>query len=94
MWTATFGLACCAIEMMQSGGPRHDLGRFGMEKLANTPRCIVVACWIVLSAVSAARSRAPVSGVPRPAVTLPIAAIPAAIPTGDRLDQQTGPARA
>jgi NADH-quinone oxidoreductase subunit B len=38
MWTATFGLACCAIEMMQTGGPRHDLGRFGMEKLANTPR--------------------------------------------------------
>ena len=38
MWPATFGLACCAIEMMQAGGPRHDLGRFGMEKLANTPR--------------------------------------------------------
>ena len=38
MWPATFGLACCAIEMMQTAGPRHDLARFGMEKLANTPR--------------------------------------------------------
>jgi len=38
MWPATFGLACRAIEMMQSGGPRHDLARFGMEKLAATPR--------------------------------------------------------
>jgi NADH-quinone oxidoreductase subunit B len=38
MWSATFGLACCAIEMMQTAGPRHDLARFGMEKMANTPR--------------------------------------------------------
>jgi len=38
VWTATFGLACCAIELMATGGPRHDLARFGMEKLSNTPR--------------------------------------------------------
>ena len=25
VWPATFGLACCAIELMQTGGPRHDL---------------------------------------------------------------------
>jgi NADH-quinone oxidoreductase subunit B len=25
MWPATFGLACCAFEMMHAGGPRHDL---------------------------------------------------------------------
>ena len=38
MWPATFGLACCAIELMQTGGPRHDLARFGMERASNTPR--------------------------------------------------------
>jgi hypothetical protein len=34
---ATFGLACCAIELFQAG-PRHDLARFGMERAAATPR--------------------------------------------------------
>jgi NADH-quinone oxidoreductase subunit B len=29
-WPATFGLACCAIEMMAAGGPHYDLARFGM----------------------------------------------------------------
>src|ERR1700685_2373174 len=38
VWPATFGLACCAIELMMTGGPRHDLARFGMEKTGSTPR--------------------------------------------------------
>ena len=38
VWPATFGLACCAIEMMATGGPRHDMARFGMEKTGSTPR--------------------------------------------------------
>ena len=38
MWPAAFGLACCAIEALQNAGPRHDLARFGMEKLGATPR--------------------------------------------------------
>ena len=38
VWPATFGLACCAIELFQAGGPRHDLARFGMERASNTPR--------------------------------------------------------
>src|ERR1700757_2221372 len=38
VWPATFGLACCAIEMMQTGGPRHDMARFGMERASATPR--------------------------------------------------------
>ena len=39
VWPATFGLACCAIELMATAaGPRHDLARFGMERVSNTPR--------------------------------------------------------
>ena len=38
LWPATFGLACCAIEMMASTMPRHDLGRFGMEAFRASPR--------------------------------------------------------
>jgi NADH-quinone oxidoreductase subunit B len=38
LWPATFGLACCAIEMMAAGGPRHDIARFGMEVFRASPR--------------------------------------------------------
>jgi NADH-quinone oxidoreductase subunit B len=37
-WGATFGLACCAIEMMGAGGPHYDLARFGMEVFRASPR--------------------------------------------------------
>jgi NADH-quinone oxidoreductase subunit B len=37
LWYMMFGLACCAIEMMQTGGPRSDLDRFGAVPRA-TPR--------------------------------------------------------
>jgi NADH-quinone oxidoreductase subunit B len=38
LWPATFGLACCAIEMMATTMPRHDLARFGMERFSGSPR--------------------------------------------------------
>ena len=38
MWPATFGLACCAIEMMAVGTPDYDIARFGMERFSATPR--------------------------------------------------------
>ena len=37
-WPATFGLACCAIEMMAAGGAHYDLARFGMEVFRASPR--------------------------------------------------------
>ena len=38
VWPATFGLACCAIEMMAAGGAHYDLSRFGMEVFRASPR--------------------------------------------------------
>ena len=38
IWPLTFGLACCAIEMMASTDPRHDLARFGAEVFRASPR--------------------------------------------------------
>ena len=37
-WGATFGLACCAIEMMATGASHYDLARFGMEVFRASPR--------------------------------------------------------
>jgi NADH-quinone oxidoreductase subunit B len=39
VWPATFGLACCAIEMISTiGSPRNDLARFGAEVSRASPR--------------------------------------------------------
>src|SRR4026208_1028822 len=35
---ATCGLACCAIEMMTSGGPKYALARFGLSVPRASPR--------------------------------------------------------
>ena len=37
-WPATFGLACCAIEMMATGGSHYDMARYGMEVFRASPR--------------------------------------------------------
>ena len=37
-WAASFGLACCAIEMMGTGAGHYDLARFGMEVFRASPR--------------------------------------------------------
>jgi len=38
LWPATFGLACCAIEMMNATSARNDLARFGSEVFRASPR--------------------------------------------------------
>src|SRR2546430_4768502 len=38
MWPATFGLACCAIELMATGAADYDLARWGMEIFRASPR--------------------------------------------------------
>ncbi len=57
LWYLLFGLACCAIELMQTGGPRADLDRFGSVPRAS-PRqsdLIIIAGTITLKMASRIR---------------------------------------
>src|SRR5207248_9859258 len=56
LWPATFGLACCAIEMMNATSGRNDLARFGSEVFRASPR---QADGMIVSGL-VSRKRAPV----------------------------------
>ena len=51
LWPMTFGLACCAIEMMATGASRFDMDRFGAGIFRPSPRqsdLIIVAGTVTL----------------------------------------------
>src|SRR4029079_12435677 len=52
MWPATFGLACCAIEMMSIVSPRYDIARFGAENMRASPRqadMLILSCRVSIN---------------------------------------------
>src|ERR1051325_10286085 len=57
MWPDTFGLACCAIEMMSIVSARYDIARFGMEASRSSPR---QAALLIVSGRVAHKMAAPI----------------------------------
>ena len=66
---ATFGLACCAIEMMATGGPHYDLARYGMEVFRASPRQadLMIVAGRVSQKMAPVRRRRPAPPGRRPA---------------------------
>lgn len=58
MWPMPMGLACCAIELMATGGARFDIARFGAEVMRFSPRqadCMIVAGTVTYKMASTLR---------------------------------------
>src|SRR5260221_6517456 len=67
LWPMTFGLACCAIEMMATGAGRFDIDRFGAGVFRPSPRqsdLIIIAGTVTLKMVPVVRR--PYDQMPEP----------------------------
>jgi len=66
IWYMMFGLACCAIEMMQAGCPRGDLERFGMAPRASPRVSDVIIVSGTLTLKMALRTKVLYDQMPEP----------------------------
>lgn len=69
LWPMTFGLACCAVEMMHMAAPRYDMDRFGVVFRASPRQAdvMIVAGTLTNKMAPALRKVHLVSLVPSPA---------------------------
>src|SRR5258706_15942729 len=66
LWYMLFGLACCAIEMMQTGGPRSHLDRFGAGPRAPARQSYLMILAGTLTLKMALRTKGPYDQMPHP----------------------------
>ena len=65
-WYLLFGLACCAIELMQTGGPRADIDRFGAVPRASPRQADLMIVAGTLTYKMAIRTRILYDQMPEP----------------------------
>src|SRR5258708_34281218 len=81
LWPMTFGLACCAVEMMHAGAARYDLDRFGVV-FRPSPRqsdVMIVAGTLVNKMAPALRKV--YNQIAEPRSSIPFAPCPTAAPS-------------
>lgn len=66
LWYLLFGLACCGIELMQTGGPRADLDRFGSVPRASPRQSDLMIVAGTLTYKMALRTRVLYDQMPEP----------------------------
>ena len=78
IWYMLFGLACCAIELMHTGGPRADIERFGATPRASARQSDLMIVAGTLTLKMALRTRLLYDQMPDPKYVISMGSAPAA----------------